>query len=150
MDTPHPALDDLTAWCASYVAAFSAYDVQAIGAHWVFPATILAGGRPLRLESREKFDANTDTLCGFYRAQGVARARRSLRSATPLGAASAAIQVDDVVEDAGGGVITRWRAGYVLVKTAQGWRACLADADGERAAWAARGTPLGKGGSAPN
>lgn len=135
----------LDAWCQSYVAAFSAYDIPAIGAHWTFPAVILAGGAPVLLASRDKFDRNTDRLCTFYRAQGVTRAQRKLLEHFPMTQTAAAMRVADTMLDAKGGEIVSWQAAYTLTRTPEGWRACLADAGGEMAAWDSRGTPLGGG-----
>lgn len=133
----------LDAWCQSYVEAFSAFDATAISAHWAFPALILTGGRRLSLPDRSAFDANTERLLDFYRQQAVARAVRRLEAVFPMGDGQAAIRVEDQMLDAQDAPITGWTASYCLVKTDQGWRACLASADGELAAWAARGTPLG-------
>ncbi|MEL6661655.1 MAG: hypothetical protein AAFR33_01535 [Pseudomonadota bacterium] len=137
--------DELSAWCHSYVEAFSAYDIPAIGSHWVFPATLLIKSAPVILKSREAFDANTEKLCVFYRDQGVVRARRELIAVLSMTPTTASIRVEDVMEDTTGAAIATWQAGYTLTKTSNGWRACLADAGGEIAAWAARGTPLGSG-----
>jgi len=132
----------LDAWCQSYVAAFSAYDVTAISAHWAFPAMILVDGGPVALDSRARFDRNTEKLCGFYRQQGVASAERTLIGHMSMGEASAAIRVADRMVDNSGAEIVAWQAAYTLLRTPVGWRACLADAGGELQAWAARGTPL--------
>ncbi len=132
----------LDAWCQSYVTAFSAYDVPAISAHWTFPATILVDGEPVALDSRARFDRNTEKLCVFYRQQGVARAERTLIGHMPMGEASAAIRVADRMIDTLGAEIVAWQAAYTLLRTPAGWRACLADAGGEMKAWSARGTPL--------
>lgn len=137
--------EELDAWCQSYVAAFSAYDVPAIGAHWTFPAIILAGGAPVLLASRDKFDRNTERLCTFYRAQRVTRAERRLVDHFPMTPTTAAMRVTDTMLDAEGNEIVAWEAAYTLTQTPEGWRACLADARGEMAAWSARGTPLGGG-----
>jgi hypothetical protein len=132
----------LDAWCQSYVTAFCAYDVPAISAHWTFPATILVDGDPVALDSRTRFDRNTEKLCGFYRRQGVAHAERTLIGHMSMGEASAAIRVADRMVDTSGVEIVAWQAAYTLLRTPAGWRACLADAGGEMQAWAARGTPL--------
>ncbi|MEM9738384.1 MAG: hypothetical protein AAF829_00815 [Pseudomonadota bacterium] len=135
----------LKAWCQSYVAAFSAYDVAAISDHWVFPATILVKGSPVVLPSKGLFDKNTETLCTFYRAQGVAKAERNLVSVFSMTQATASIRVADTLLDFSGDTIVAWEAAYTLTLINGHWRACLADAAGEMAAWADRGTPLGGG-----
>lgn len=138
------ALDTaLSDWCTSYVAAFSAYDVSGISAHWTFPSVILSGGRVLGFKSRERFDANTNGLLDFYRDQSVDSAERTLIASFPLGDAGASIRVADRMLDPDGNEIVSWQVAYTLARLEGGWRAVLAAADGEIAAWAARGTPLG-------
>lgn len=131
------------AWCQSYVSAFSAYDVAGIASHWVYPAQVLQKGRMFTFAEQDAFARNVSGLCGFYRAQGVARAKRDLLDMFEIGAGVAAIRVKDIMLDVTGDTIVSWQAGYTLQETDKGWRAMFALADGETVAWAARGTPLG-------
>lgn len=133
----------LETWCRSYVTAFSAYDADAIAAHWSFPALIVQGERTFTFDTTKRFGKNTAALLGFYRAQDVAAAERTLVQAMAMGPDSAAITVADRMVDPRGKTIVAWQAAYVLVRAAGRWRAVYADAAGETAAWAANGTPLG-------
>jgi len=136
---------DIEAWCASYVKAFSSYDPQAIAAHWTFPALILSSGRSIGFKSAEQFTKNTDALLGFYKVHKVDRALRSLVDCMLLNEETVSITVDDQMVEADGSVIVSWQAAYVLQRLDGEWRAVCALADGELAAWAERGTPLGGG-----
>jgi len=134
---------ELDAWCQSYVTAFSAYDAVGIESHWTFPALIIQGERSLVFKSSDHFTKNTEALLGFYKREGVARADRKLISCMRMGEATAAMTVEDNMLDDAGGEIVSWQAAYVLQQIGGKWRAVSAVADGESAAWAARGTPLG-------
>ena len=134
---------ELSAWCTSYVTAFSAYDADGIGAHWAFPALIIIGNRRISFKSADHFLANTEMLLGFYKRQGVAKAERQLISSMPMTDEVAAMVVKDRMVDARGAGIVTWQAAYMLQKSGGDWRAVSAVADGETDAWNARGTPLG-------
>ena len=135
--------DDLDAWCKSYVSAFSEYDSEEIGKHWAFPALIVSGKHNLTFKDVRAFNQNTENLLGFYRRIGVAKATRELIDALPMGQGTAAITVTDKMLDTNGHVIATWQAAYVLRQYNEVWLAIMANADGEVAAWKARGTPLG-------
>ena len=134
---------EVDAWCQSYVTAFSAYAAPAIGAHWQFPALILRSGRSIPFNSQEQFDANTGALLQFYRAQGVACAKRKLIDCFGVSQDTAAMRVSDEMVTGQGALIVFWEAAYVLNRVNGIWKAVLAVADGELDAWTARGTPLG-------
>jgi len=134
---------DLEAWCASYVVAFEAFDVTAIGAHWAFPTMIVSGDRQLIMQDKASFDRNTDALVDFYKRHNARNVKRRVIAAYPMVDMTAAMQVEDVISEPDGQPITQWVSAYVLRRTPEGWRAIFADASGEAAAWAARGTPLG-------
>ncbi|WOR16414.1 hypothetical protein RYZ27_07010 [Hyphomonas sp. FCG-A18] len=135
--------DAIEQWCQSYTAAFSNYDAVGIGAHWMFPAVILSGGRSLTFRDAEHFNKNTANLLSFYKAQDVAAARRRLIEYLELDAGAVSIKVADDMISSNGETIVSWTASYVLNKGSEGLRAVMAIADGELKAWAARGTPLG-------
>lgn len=134
---------DLENWCASYVDAFERYDVEAIGAHWAFPAMIISGPSQSILRDQDKFNRNTTGLMAFYKRQDVLRVVRTILSYEPLSEDIAAMRVHDVVWSTSDEQIVEWVSAYVLRRTPEGWRAIFADATGEVDAWAARGTPLG-------
>lgn len=135
---------ELERWCASYVTAFSAYDASGIGGHWAFPAVITQSGRRMSFANQTDFDANTNALLSFYEAQGVKRADRSLIDILLLNGDTAAITVADTMRAEDGSAIVDWRAAYVLQRVGEDWKAVMAVADGELAAWRQRGTPLGR------
>ena len=136
---------ELDAWCQAYVGAFNAYDAAAIAAHWTFPALILSAGRSLAFASPAPFNRNTSALLEFYKRQNVKTAVRTLREHMMLDAHTASITVADNMRDSSDVEIVSWQAAYVLQRIDGAWRAAVALADGEVAAWAARGTPLGRG-----
>lgn len=135
--------DVIEQWCQSYTAAFSNYDAEGIGAHWMFPAVILSGGRSLTFRDPEHFNKNTANLLSFYKAQNVSAARRRLLDHFELDGGAVSIRVADDMISSVGDVIVSWTASYVLQTQSEGLRAVLAVADGELKAWAVRGTPLG-------
>ncbi|MEM1389456.1 MAG: hypothetical protein AAGG45_00110 [Pseudomonadota bacterium] len=132
------------AWCQSYVTAFSSYEAQAIGAHWSFPAVLISGDRNISFATKDQFNQNTEALLGFYRKVGVAGARRNLFDVFSMGQGTVAISAADEMLDASGQVITSWQSSYVLRQHGSSWLAVMANANGELAAWSARGTPLGR------
>ena len=94
--------------------------------------------------SQSDFDANTSALLSFYEAQGVKRADRSLIDILLLNGDTVAITVADTMRAEDGSAIVDWRAAYVLQRVGEDWKAIMAVADGELAAWRQRGTPLGR------
>ena len=134
---------ELEDWCASYVTAFEAFDLQGIGAHWAFPAMVVSGKRQLIMQDAAAFDRNTGALVAFYERQNARKVTRKIIAAHPMADATAAMQVQDVISTLDQQPITQWVSAYVLRKTNSAWRAIFADASGEATAWAERGTPLG-------
>ncbi|MEM9668442.1 MAG: hypothetical protein AAF950_05910 [Pseudomonadota bacterium] len=134
---------NLETWCESYVRAFEAFDVQAIGQHWDFPAVITSGDRQIVLADAATFDANTEKLVSFYKRQDVKTVIRSIKDVLSMGAQTAAMRVHDKMLTRDGQTIVEWRSAYVLRRSNARWRAIFADANGELKAWADRGTPLG-------
>ncbi|MEO9968317.1 MAG: hypothetical protein ABJG15_00585 [Hyphomonadaceae bacterium] len=135
---------ELEAWCAHYIEAFMAFDAEAIGAAWTYPATVNQAGRIFVFEDQERFVRNTKKLCEFYKRQGVARAERRVVEVLSLGKDTASMLVSDIMYDAAGSALAQWQAGYTLVRIDGDWKAVFAVADGETESWAARGTPLGQ------
>ena len=134
---------ELEAWCASYVAAFERSDATAITEHWAFPAITTQAGQSFAFKSSEHFEKNTQRLLGFHQRQGVATVHRRVLNHLEMSAHAVAMTVADDMRDASGATLASWQAAYVLQYTQGKWRAIAAIADGEVAAWAERGTPLG-------
>ena len=135
---------DLAAWCASYVAAFNCGDADAISHHWAFPALIAQSGQQYSFRSAEHFTKNTELLLGFYKREGVTRVERELTGVMAMNGETASITVADAMFDIDGNTVVAWDAAYVLHRIGGSWKAILALAEGELAAWRARGTPLGQ------
>jgi len=135
--------ETLEAWCQSYVQAFCGYDAPSIAAHWTFPALTTAGGRSFSFKSAEHFEGNTDRLLEFYRKQDVAKVERNIVDCGHLAPGIAHMTVQDTMLTQQDAIIASWEAAYVLQSIDGQWKAVMAVADGEMAAWAARGTPLG-------
>jgi hypothetical protein len=126
-----------------YAEAFGRGDVGAIVGLWRFPATVSTRERDVAFDE-PAFRRNVEALCEFYRRQGVAQARKTVSASHFFGPEVAAVTTEDSLHDAAGGLIAAWSHFYLLRETGDGIRAFGAVADGEVAAWAARGTPLGK------
>ena len=134
---------DLEAWCASYIDAFMSWDAEAIAGHWAFPALTTQAGRSFAFKSTDHFAGNTQRLLEFYKAQDVAKVERQVVEVLPMSETSVSLTVSDRMKTADGILIASWEAAYVLQAREGQWKAIAAIADGEVAAWAARGTPLG-------
>lgn len=134
---------DLEAWCQSYVTAFESYDAEAIAAHWTFPALTTQSGKSFAFKSEEHFAKNTGLLLGFYQAHNVTRVERRVVDLLKMSPEAVSMTVQDRMLDADGSEIAAWQAAYIVQRVDGTWKAVAAVADGEVAAWAARGTPLG-------
>ena len=128
----------------AYADAFTRRDMSAIASMWQYPCFITdkSGGASFR--DKDAFQRNLDRMGGFYDAQGVRHADASVNSVESNYDGVAHVRVDYRFADADGQTIIAWPTDYVLRQNTDGaWKACFAVADGETAAWAARGTPLG-------
>ena len=134
---------ELEAWCASYIEAFMAWDAVAVSAHWAFPALTTQAGRSFVFKSEEHFAKNTQRLLDFYKSQNVARVERIVVDTLKLSETVVSLTVSDCMLSEDGTLIAAWQAAYVMQRRDSIWKAIAAIADGEVAAWAARGTPLG-------
>ena len=134
---------EIAAFYASYAEAFSRFDADAVSNHWDVPALIVSAKRTVAFDA-ETFRANTEGLFAFYRRQGVARATAEVLSADAPFPDLATVRVLYTMLDQSGATITAFEGVYMLRRTSAGWRAASGVPDGEMAAWAARGTPLGR------
>jgi hypothetical protein len=125
-----------------YAAAFSRFDVDAVGDLWAYPAYMVGRGKRAVLDA-EQFRINTMGLCAFYKYQGMARATKRVLDFTPLTATTASVRTADQILDADGQPIIAWEHVYLLSDTPDGIKAVTALPDNELDAWAARGTPMG-------
>ncbi len=134
---------ELDAWCQSYVIAFAAYDAEAIAAHWTFPALTTQKGQSFAFKSAEHFASNTGRLLDFYKKRRVHKAVRHVIDLLPMSDDAVSMTVEDEMRDPEDQLIVSWRAAYVMQRVNGRWKAAAAIADGEVAAWAEIGTPLG-------
>jgi hypothetical protein len=134
--------EDLELFFQAYAVVLTGFDVDAASRFWAFPAFIAYDGQRAALDA-ETFRANTAALFTFYRAQGVTWASKQLVEITPLTETVAAVTTADAVHGASGAAILSWRHVYLISETQDGLRLVGAFPDAERAAWRARGTPMG-------
>lgn len=124
-----------------YVQAFVDRDLDGICARWTYPAVLAHSGRQFALD-REAFRHNLVRLCGFYDAQGLARAEKDVIGFVTLTGTTAAVRTRDRVYDAAGTLMAEWEHAYLMSDTADGLKAAVALPDDEHRAWHERGTPL--------
>lgn len=129
--------DELSAWCASYVAAFSVFDVEGIADHWTFPASVMMDKGLHSFSDRAAFIGDIGLQCDFYARKGVVSAERRLLSAFSLTENVASIRVKDHMLSVVGREIVRWEAAYTLARFDGQWRVLFAVAEGEMRAWRA-------------
>lgn len=130
------------AFFGRYADAFTRFDVDEICSLWAFPAYFAARGKRAALDEAA-FRANTQSLCTFYRSQGVTKATKRVVGFEPLAATIVSVITEDVLSDASGAQIATWRHGYLLSDTEQGPRVIAALPDAELDAWEQRGAKLG-------
>lgn len=131
---------EMAAFFARYVEAFAQRDAGALSELWepvgLFPSPTGNFAMP-----RAAFRDHCVTLLEFYRLQGVVQPVGDLLSADALfpNVAQARIAYRMLGED--GELIAEWEHIYIL-RRSDHWRISLTIADGEMAAWAARGAHL--------
>jgi hypothetical protein len=101
-----------------------------------------ARGKRAALEA-EAFRTNTEALCRFYAAQGLARAHKDVLEVKPLTDTLDTVRTADTLFDADGEVIAAWEHVYLVSETEAGPKVIAALPDDELDAWTVRGTPLG-------
>lgn len=132
--------DDIDAFFTSYLDAFARDDADALSELWdavgLFPS-------PTGNFAMEKpaFRDHCVTLMQFYRAQGVMRSVGKLVSAAELFPNVVEARMAYQMLGADDALIAEWDHVYILRKSDR-WRVSLTIADGEMAAWAARGASL--------
>lgn len=129
--------DEIAAFFASYVDAFARNDAEALSELWDAVGLFPSPTGNFAME-RAAFRDHCVTLMDFYRRQGVVRPVGKVVSATELFPNVAEARVVYHMLGEGGDVIAEWDHVYILRRTDR-WRVSLTIADGEMAAWAARG-----------
>ena len=133
--------EEIEAFFAAYVDAFARWDIHAICVLWAPTAAFVMPTANVAMDAAA-FRDNGVKLLDFYRRQQVAWPEGKLLSRDELFPGVAEARMAYRLFDAAGAEIVAWKHVYMLRKTDR-WRAVLAVADGEIAAWAERGTPLG-------
>jgi len=133
--------DEIEAFFAGYVDAFARWDFDAVAALWMSPGLFMTPAGSLALDA-DAFRDNGAQLLAFYRAQGVSRPEGELVGCERLHDGVVLTRMRYRLFDMSGAQVVEWEHDYILRRTGEGWRAAFAVADGEIAAWAARGTPM--------
>ena len=132
--------DEIAAFFDGYVDAFVRMDADALSALWE-PVGLFPSPTGNFAMDRQTFRDHCVTLMDFYRAQGVVRPTGDLLSASELFPNVAEARMAYRMRGEGAEVIAEWEHVYILRRT-DNWRVTLTIADGEMAAWAARGAVL--------
>lgn len=132
--------EQIAAFFAEYVDAFARNDADALSGLWddvgLFPSP--AGNFAME---RQAFRDHCVTLMGFYGRQGVVKPEGWLLSATELFPNVAQARMAYRMRGAGDEIVAEWEHVYILRRSDR-WRVSLTIADGEMAAWAAKGAQL--------
>ena len=131
---------DVAEFFGAYVDAFNRDDAEALSELWdevgLFPSP--TGNCAME---REAFRAHCVGLMEFYRQQGVVRAEALVLSASELFPNVAQARVAWRMHGQEADLIAAWEHVYILRRSDR-WRVSLTIADGEMAAWAAKGAWL--------
>ena len=123
-----------------YVAAFARSDADALAGLWeevgLFPSP--TGNFAM---DRASFRQHCAGLMDFYRDQGVVRPEGELLSASELFPGVAEARMAYRMMGEGDALVAQWEHVYILRRSDR-WRVSLTIADGEMAAWAAKGVGL--------
>lgn len=138
--TPLPSQavqDEIAAFFVDYLNAFARSDADAVSELWdpvgLFPSP--SGNFAME---RPAFRDHCVTLMDFYRTQGVVRPEGEVLTLTELFPGVAEVRVAYRMLGDADELIAGWEHVYILRRTDR-WRVSLTIADGEMAAWTARG-----------
>lgn len=123
-----------------YVDAFARNDADALSGLWDAVGLFPSPTGNFAME-RQAFRDHCVTLMDFYRGQGVVRPEGELLSATELFPNVAQARMAYRMHGAGDELVAEWEHIYILRRSDR-WRVTLTIADGEMAAWAAKGAQL--------
>ena len=132
--------DEVTAFFEAYVDAFARFDADAVCALWE-PVGLFPGPTGNFAMDTETFRGHCVTLMDFYRGQGVFRPEGELLTATELFPNVAEARMAYRMWGEGDELVAEWEHVYLLRRSDQ-WRVTLTIADGEMAAWTARGAVI--------
>lgn len=132
--------EEIETFFAGYVDAFARNDADGLSDCWdavgLFPSP--SGNFAM---DRAAFRNHCVVLMDFYRAQGVSRPVGLLLSATELFPDVVQARMAYRMIGRNDELVAEWEHVYILRRTDR-WRVSLTIADGEMAAWAARGAQL--------
>lgn len=132
--------NEIAAFFKSYIDAFARFDVHGVCALWE-PVGLFPTPNGNFAMDAQTFHAHCTSLMDFYRQQGVARPEGELLTATELFPGVAEARMAYRMWDKDDALIAEWEHVYIL-RNSDGWRVSLTIADGEMAAWTARGAQL--------
>jgi len=132
--------EEIAAFFAEYVDAFARNDADALSGLWdevgLFPSP--TGNFAME---RQAFRDHCVKLMAFYRQQGVVQPEGELLSAAELFPNVAQARMAYRMRGEGDELVAEWEHVYIL-RRSDCWRVSLTIADGEMAAWAAKGAQL--------
>jgi hypothetical protein len=132
--------NELSAFFVDHVEAFLRNNADALSELWE-PVGLFPSPNGNFAMDRRTFREHCVTLMDFYRKQGVVRPMGELVAATELFPNVAQARVAYHLQGESDEIIAEWKHVYIL-RRADRWRVTLTLADGEMAAWAARGARL--------
>lgn len=132
--------DEIEAFFVSYVDAFARSDADALSELWDSVGLFPSPTGNFAME-KQAFRNHCVTLMDFYRKQGVVQPVGELLSWAELFPNVAEARLAYRMLGEGDGLIAEWEHVYILRRTDR-WRVSLTIADGEMAAWAARGAQI--------
>jgi hypothetical protein len=135
-----PFQEEIQDFFTAYVEAFARNDADALSELWDAVGLFPSPTGNFAME-RQAFRDHCVTLMDFYRRQGVARPEGDLLSATELFPNVAEARMAYRMRGGDGELVAEWEHVYILRKRDR-WRVSLTIADGEMAAWAAKGAQL--------
>ncbi len=131
---------DVAEFFIAYVDTFNRDDATALGELWEAVGLFPSPTGNFAME-REAFRTHCVGLMKFYRRQGVVRTEARVLSATELFPNVAQARLAWRMRGHEDDLIAAWEHVYILRRSDR-WRVSLTIADGEMAAWAAKGARL--------
>lgn len=132
--------EEIASFFVEYVDAFVRNDADALSDLWDAVGLFPSPTGNFAME-RQAFRDHCVTLMDFYRRQGVVRPEGELLSANELFPNVAQARMAYRMRGAGEELVAEWEHVYILRRTDR-WRVSLTIADGEMAAWTAKGVQL--------
>ncbi|WP_439546686.1 nuclear transport factor 2 family protein [Sandarakinorhabdus sp.] len=126
----------------AYADAFARQDADALTASWAFPALVSGPAGSFNFDAAT-FRRNLMAMFGFYNRQAVAKTTAQVTSVQALSDTVVLARIDYAMATADDVQIVRFDTAYLLRASGDALLKFAAISDGEMAAWAARGTPLG-------